>query len=199
MNINNFFKRIFDLLVSLIALILLSPLLIIVAISIKVTSKGPVLFKQMRLGRNGEEFAILKYRTMVVNAEKIGDGIKINSENDNRITSIGRFLRKTSIDELPQLVNVIKGDMSLVGPRPPVTYHPYKGYKNYPEWAKKRFKMKPGITGLAQVKLRNSATWEERIKIDNIYCDNMSFMLDLKILFLTVYEVINPKQLYKEE
>lgn len=133
-NINLTIKRLIDFFGSFIGVIIISPILIIIALLIKFTSKGPVFFKQERLGKDGKTFKILKFRTMVVNAEKIGDGLTVKSENDNRITKIGKFLRATSLDELPQLFNVILGQMSLVGPRPPVTYYPYDGYKNYPDW-----------------------------------------------------------------
>ena len=122
---------------------------------------------------------------MVQNAEKIGDGLVVQTEDDPRITKVGRLLRKTSLDELPQLLNIVKGEMSLIGPRPPVTYHPYNGYENYPEKAKLRFNMRPGITGLAQVEKRNSATWDERIEIDVKYVENFSLLLDIKIFFKT--------------
>ena len=135
--LNLFIKRIIDILGSLIGMIILLPLFIIIAILIKLTSEGPVFFRQERLGKDGKVFKILKFRTMVVNAEKIGDGLKVKSENDSRITKIGRFLRATSLDELPQLWNVFIGQMSLVGPRPPATYFPYDGYENYPDWTKK--------------------------------------------------------------
>ena len=182
-------KRIFDILASLLAIVILSPFLLMFSIILKLDSKGPILFKQKRLGKNGKIFTIYKFRTMVVNAENIGDGISIKSDKDPRITKVGGVYRKTSIDELPQLFNVLLGDMSLVGPRPPVIYTPYDGYENYPEWAKKRFEMRPGVTGLAQVKVRNSATWDERIKIDNEYIDRFSLWLDIKILFMTVGKV----------
>lgn len=130
-------KRMLDILVSLISIILISPILLTILLLVKCTSKGPVLFKQERLGLHGESFQILKFRTMVVNAEHMGTGVYINEKSDPRITKIGKILRKSSLDELPQLFNILKGDMSLVGPRPPVTYHPYDGYQNYPQWAKK--------------------------------------------------------------
>lgn len=189
-------KRIFDIFASLIAIIILSPFLIIFSIFIKIDSKGPVLFKQQRLGKGGKVFTIYKYRTMIVNAEHIGDGLSIKSDRDPRITKVGGFFRKFSIDELPQLFNVLFGDMSLVGPRPPVTYSPYNGYENYPDWAKKRFEMRPGVTGLAQVKVRNSATWDERIKIDNEYVDTFNLWLDIKILFKTVGKVFGSDNIY---
>lgn len=191
-----FIKRLFDILISSVALLVLSPIFLFIAIAIKLTSKGPVLFKQERLGKNGKIFKILKFRTMIVNAEHIGEGLRVSSEKDPRITEIGRILRATSLDELPNLMNTVIGDMSLVGPRPPVTYHPYPGYENYPEWAKKRFEMRPGITGLAQSTVRNSASWDKRIKIDNEYVQKFSLYLDIKVLFLTVKRVLKSEDIY---
>lgn len=185
-----------DLFGSLIGIIIISPILIIIILLIKLTSKGPVFFKQERLGKDGEIFKIIKFRTMIVNAEKIGDGLTVKDNSDNRITKVGKFLRKTSLDELPQLVNVIKGDMSLVGPRPPVTYFPYDGIGNYPEWAKQRFKMLPGVTGLAQITVRNSVVWDERIKIDNKYIETFSFWLDIKIIFKTILKLFKSEDIY---
>src|SRR5699024_1159327 len=146
------FKYTFDRLFALMGIIILSPIFLLISIVIKIDSKGPVIFNEQRLGKNGESFNIHKFRTVSVGAENTGDGLKVRSNEDTRITKAGNFLRKTSLDELPQLFNVLKGEMSLVGPRPPVIYHPYDGFQNYPEWAKKRFNMKPGVTGLAQVK-----------------------------------------------
>lgn len=194
--INLFIKRLIDLFGSLIGSIIISPILIIIALLIKLTSKGPVFFKQERLGKDGKTFKILKFRTMVVNAEKIGDGLSVKSEDDNRITYIGKLLRATSLDELPQLFNVIVGQMSLVGPRPPVTYFPYKGYDNYPEWAKKRFSMKPGVTGLTQVTVRNSVSWDQRIKVDNDYIDSFNVWFDIKLLFRTIIRVFKSENIY---
>lgn len=138
-----YIKRLLDLILSLIALVVLSPIMLIVAILIKIDSKGPVFFLQERLGKNGKVFKIIKFRTMVVGSEQ--KGLRITGKNDDRITKIGNILRNTSIDEIPQLINIIKGDMSLIGPRPPVTYFPYK-YENYSDIQKKRFEVKPGIT-----------------------------------------------------
>ncbi|GAB6086150.1 sugar transferase [Alkaliphilus crotonatoxidans] len=192
-------KRLIDFFGSLIGAIIISPILTIIALLIKLTSKGPVFFKQERLGKDGKTFKILKFRTMVVNAEVIGDGLSVKSENDNRITRIGKFLRATSLDELPQLFNVILGQMSLVGPRPPVTYFPYDGYNNYPEWAKKRFIMRPGVTGLAQITVRNSVSWNERIKVDNEYIDSFNVWFDIKILFRTLRRIFKSENIYMNE
>lgn len=188
--VNLFVKRLFDIVLSMIGIVILLPVFLVIMIGIKTTSQGPIFFLQERLGMHGKTFKIFKFRTMIVNAENIGDGIYVHEKTDNRITKIGRFLRATSLDELPQLVNVLFGDMSLVGPRPPVVYHPYDGYTNYPEWAKKRFEVRPGITGLVQITVRNDVPWDERIVIDNKYVDMFNILLDLKILIGTVKTVI---------
>ncbi|NLK29174.1 MAG: sugar transferase [Clostridiales bacterium] len=198
-NLNLLIKRLIDFFGSLFGIIILSPLLFIIALSIKLTSKGPVFFKQERLGKNGKIFKILKFRTMVVNAEKIGDGLSVKNDNDNRITKIGKILRSTSLDELPQLFNVILGQMSLVGPRPPVTYFPYDGYGNYPKWAKKRFTMRPGMTGLTQITVRNSVSWDERIKVDNKYIDSFNVCFDIKLLFGTFVRIFKSENIYMDK
>lgn len=197
-NINLVLKRLLDIIGSLLGGIVIFPVLIAIALMIKMTSEGPVLFKQERLGKKGKRFQILKFRTMIVNAENIGDCLSIKSEKDTRITRIGRVLRATSLDELPQLFNVLIGQMSLVGPRPPVTYCPYQGYVNYPDWAKKRFLMRPGMTGLTQITVRNSLGWDERIKIDNEYIDHFTIWFDIKILFKTVEKVLKRNNIYTE-
>lgn len=171
--------------------------MIIIILLIKSTSEGPVFFKQERLGKNGKVFKIIKFRTMIDNAEQIGTGV-ITFENDPRITKVGSFLRKTSLDELPQLINVLKGDMSIVGPRPPVPYHPKK-YEEYSEYEKKRFNVKPGITGYAQVNGRNNLTWEQRINMDVYYVDNRSFLLDLKIIILTMVKVLKREDIHSKD
>src|SRR5699024_8456760 len=193
---NLLLKRIIDLIGSILGIILLTPLIIIISILIKIDSKGSILFKQKRLGKYGEPFYILKFRTMVENAENIGDGLTVKTESDSRITKIGHFLRKTSLDELPQLFNVLKGEMRLVGPRPPVTYFPYNGYENYPEWAKKRFSMQPGVTGLAQTTVRNSVNWDERMKIDLEYIERFNIYYDIQLIFSTIVRVIKPSNIY---
>lgn len=188
--INLLIKRCVDFVLTLIGTIVISPVILMIAVLIKCSSKGPVFFLQERLGYHGKVFKILKFRTMVQNAEHIGTGLFINEKDDPRITKIGKFLRSTSLDELPQVLNVLKGDMSLVGPRPPVTYHPYNGYENYPEWAKKRFEMRPGMTGLVQTTIRSDAPWDDRIKIDCEYVDKFSVFFDIKILVDTIKTVI---------
>lgn len=187
-------KYFLDYIFSIVLFCLMLPLLIVIGISIYMDSKGDIIFKQKRLGQYGRVFNIYKFRTMIENAENIGDGLVIKSNNDLRVTRVGRFLRGTSLDELPQIINIIKGEMSFIGPRPPVTYHPYNGYENYSSFAKKRFSVKPGITGLAQIRLRNSASWDERIKVDIEYVDNYSLFLDLKILFFTLFSLINKEE-----
>lgn len=192
---NLLLKRIMDLFGSFLGLTLLLPLFLIIAFSIKLTSKGPVFFTQERLGKDGKIFKIIKFRTMIVNAENIGDGIKVKSENDFRITKIGRFLRATSLDELPQLWNVFIGDMSLVGPRPPLPNHPYK-FDQYDVIQRKRFLMKPGMTGLSQVSVRNSVPWDERIKLDVEYIEKFNVWLDLKIMFKTLLKIFKRESIY---
>ncbi len=190
-----FFKGVLDFVLSLIATIILSPLMLIIAIAIKIDSKGPIFFFQERLGKDGKVFKIIKFRTMVVNAENIGDGLSIKSEDDDRITKVGRFLRKTSLDEIPQFINILKGEMSLIGPRPPATYFPHK-VEDYPEEQFKRFEVKPGITGLAQVRVRNQATWDEKIEIDLEYISKITFINDLKIVFLTIKNILLHENIY---
>ena len=190
-----FLKWICDFIASLIGLIILLPLFIIIAILIKIDSKGPVFFLQERLGKDGKTFKMYKFRTMVKNAENKGSGI-YTSKEDPRITKIGHFLRKTSLDELPQLINILKGEMSLVGPRPPVPYHPYK-YEEYSKKQKKRFNVKPGITGYAQVSGRNKLSWDERIEYDIKYVNKRNLLLDIKIIFFTFYKLFKKEEIYR--
>ena len=196
---NLIIKRCIDILGSIFGLIILSPVLLIIAFLIKSTSSGPIFFKQKRLGYKGKIFEIIKFRTMIVNAEHIGNGLRVEDDSDERITKIGHFLRKTSLDEIPQLINVLKGDMSLVGPRPPVTYHPYKGYENYSKIAKRRFDMRPGMTGLAQVCVRNSVDWNERIKYDIEYVCQFNIFLDIAILLKTIETILNTEKIYSHK
>ena len=180
-----FLKRFVDIVLSLLILIISSPIMALSAILIKLESEGPVIFKQKRLGLHGKEFYIYKFRSMCVGAEKSG----VYSDNkDTRVTKIGKILRKTSIDELPQAVNVLKGDMSFIGPRPPLTYHPWP-IEEYSEEQLRMFEVRPGITGWAQVNGRKAVEWNRRIKLNVWYVDNLSLWLDIKICFLTVFKV----------
>lgn len=182
------FKRLCDIVISLLGLIVLSPLMLVVAIAIKIESKGPVLFKQTRLGKDGREFQIYKFRSMCEGAENMGTG-QYSFAGDMRVTKVGRFIRATSIDELPQFINILKGEMSLVGFRPPLTYHPWK-LEEYTDEQLRMFEVRPGITGWAQVNGRKHTEWHERIKLNVYYVDHMSLLLDIKILFLTVFKVV---------
>ncbi|WP_213973981.1 sugar transferase [Tepidanaerobacter acetatoxydans] len=188
-------KRILDFIFATILLIVLSPIMLIAAIAIKLDDpKGPVLFKQERVGKDGRIFKIYKFRTMVDGAINMGSGLHTD-EGDPRITRIGKILRKTSLDELPQLINILKGEMSLIGPRPPVPYYPRK-YEEYTTEQKRRFTVRPGISGYAQVVLRNSATWDERIELDLEYINKMSFAFDLYIFFMSILVVLKRKNVY---
>lgn len=182
------FKRFCDIAISLLGLIVLSPLMLVVAIAIKIESKGPVLFKQTRLGKGGREFQIYKFRSMCEGAENMGTG-QYSFAGDMRVTKVGRFIRATSIDELPQFINILKGEMSLVGFRPPLTYHPWK-LEEYTDEQMRMFEVRPGITGWAQVHGRKHTEWHERISLNVYYVDHMSLLLDIKILFLTVFKVL---------
>lgn len=189
-------KRVFDLVVSSMLLLFLSPLLLVVAAAIKLTSPGPVLFKQKRLGLNKRRFNIYKFRTMVADAEKRMKDVEHLNEvsgpvfkikNDPRITPLGKFLRKTSIDELPQLLNVLLADMSLVGPRP-LPVRDYEGFNE--DWQRRRFSVKPGITCLWQVKGRSSIAFEQWMQLDLQYIDKWSLWLDMQILVWTIPAIL---------
>ncbi|MED3689584.1 sugar transferase [Peribacillus butanolivorans] len=179
-------KRLLDIVLSLIGLIILSPILIIVAIAIKMESKGPVIFQQERLGLNGKVFKIYKFRSMCVGAEKSG---VYETKGDARVTRVGKFIRKTSIDEFPQFVNIIKGEMSIIGPRPTLTYHPWS-LDEYTDVQSKRFNVRPGVTGWAQINGRKDVPWDKRIEYDVEYVENLSFGLDLKVFFKTIFKVL---------
>ena len=187
-----FARKVIDTIIALIAMVVVSPVLLIVALAIKMDSKGPVIFKQKRIGLNGKPYDIYKFRSMVTNAQNIGTGV-YSFEGDPRITKVGAFIRKTSIDELPQLWNIIKGDMAFIGPRSPVVGH-------FPEWDslndayKRRFTVLPGISGLAQCVGRNEFTWDEKVKWDNIYIDKVSkyfILYDIKMWVMTVIRVFS--------
>ncbi len=183
----HFLKRFFDILFSILILLLLSPVFLMAAIAIKLDSKGPVIFKQERIGRKGKVFRIYKFRSMCVNAEHTGSGV-YSGKGDARVTRVGKFLRASSIDELPQAVNILKGDMSFIGPRPPLTYHPWS-IEEYTEEQRRMFDVRPGITGWAQVNGRKKVEWHERIRLNNWYVDHVSLVLDIKIIFMTVFKV----------
>lgn len=183
-----FGKRAVDTVISLLVLIILSPLIAATAIAIKLSSPGPVLFKQQRLGLHGKEFTIYKFRSMAVGAEHTGSGV-YSEEGDPRVTAVGRFIRKTSIDELPQCINVLKGDMAIVGPRPPLTYHPWP-IDQYTEEQLHMFDVRPGITGWAQVNGRKTVEWKHRIELSVYYARNLTPAFDIKILALTVLKVL---------
>jgi lipopolysaccharide/colanic/teichoic acid biosynthesis glycosyltransferase len=195
-----FLKRTFDIAASLFAIILLFPLWITVAVAIKCDSKGPVFFCQERLTKGGRSFKMYKFRSMVINAEHMGAGL-FNYSDDPRVTRLGRTLRNLSIDELPQLLNVIRGDLSVVGPRPPVTYE-LGDFKTLNKRYKKRFSMRGGITGLAQIKGRNDNSWEEKVVYDNQYIDlfkKQGIWLDLKIILGTVAKVLKSTDICEEK
>ncbi|MDE6504995.1 MAG: sugar transferase [Clostridia bacterium] len=198
--IAKFFKRLFDIFSSLFAVLLLTPLWLIVALAIKCDSKGPVFFKQERRTKNGKVFKMLKFRSMVVDAEKSGAGL-FNYKDDPRVTKVGRFLRNSSIDELPQLFNILKGDMSVVGPRPCVVYE-LGDFDTLNKRYKKRFEMKAGLTGLAQVKGRNDISWDEKVNFDNEYIDNFKkhgIFTDIRILWLSVIKVFKKEDIYESK
>lgn len=181
-----FWKRFFDIVLSVIGLIVAAIPMAIVAIAIKWDSPGPVIFKQQRLGRYGKVYTMYKFRSMCVGAEKGG---VYSDDKDTRISRVGMIIRKTSLDELPQLWNVLKGNCSLIGFRSPLTYHPWP-WEEYTEEQKKMFELRPGTTGWAQVNGRKTVEWNNRIAMNVWYAENCSFLLDVKILFMTVFKVL---------
>ena len=194
MNIyKNFGKRAIDFIIAAIVLLIIWPLLLIIAIIVKLDSKGPAVFVQERLTLEGKVFNMYKFRTMVVNAEKQGTGA-YSFDKDPRITNAGNILRKLSLDELLQLVNILKGDMAFIGPRPILTYHPCK-YEEYTEEEKTVFTVRPGISGWAQVNGRNSVDWEERFRLNEWYVKHVSLWLDIKIVFMTIAQVFSRKEI----
>lgn len=184
-------KRVIDVVCSFVGVLVLSPLFIIIAIIIKFTSKGPVFFSQKRVGRDGKEFKMYKFRSMVVNAEELKEKLVAQNEmsgpmfkmkDDPRVTKVGKFIRKTSIDELPQLFNVLKGDMSLVGPRPSLP----KEVAQFEDWMYRRLEVKPGLTCYWQVSGRNNIDFEDWMKLDIKYVDERSTWIDIRLIFKTV-------------
>ncbi|WP_225735926.1 sugar transferase [Gulosibacter chungangensis] len=193
-----FVKRTADLISSILGVVAISPLLIFLAVIVKCSSRGPILFRQKRIGRNGREFEMLKFRSMVENAEDLlpslldqrdsGNEVLFKMKDDPRITKVGRFMRRYSLDELPQLFNVIRGNMSLVGPRPPLA----REVETYDSHVHRRFLMKPGITGAWQVSGRSSLSWDESVRLDLAYIENWSLSRDLIILLKTAKAVLAP-------
>ena len=176
-----FFKRLIDIAISMIALVVLSPIILITAILIKTKLGSPVIFQQNRPGKHEKTFVMYKFRTMTDAKDEVGELLS----DEKRLTKFGNFLRSSSLDELPELINIIKGDMSIVGPRPLlVEYLPY-----YNDVQKRRHEVRPGLTGLAQINGRNLTTWDERLNLDVQYVDSVSFILDLKIFFITIWKV----------
>lgn len=184
---NRVVKRIIDIIIAILVLIVGAILMLIVALLIKIESPGPMLFKQDRIGRGGKVFKIIKFRSMCVNAEHTGSGV-YSGKGDARVTKVGRVLRATSIDELPQFINVLKGEMSLIGPRPPLTYHPWP-IEEYTEEQLRMFEVRPGLTGWAQVNGRKDVEWHKRIELNVWYVDHVSFGLDFKIFFMTIFKI----------
>lgn len=183
----HFIKRLIDIIIAVLVLVILSTVFLVTAAAIKLESKGPVIFEQRRLGLNGKEFNIYKFRSMVHNAEHTGSGV-YSGKDDARVTKVGRMIRAASVDELPQVVNILKGDMSLIGPRPPLTYHPWP-FHEYTQEQRRMFEVRPGITGWAQVHGRKDVEWHKRIEMNVWYVDHMSFWLDMKIFFMTIIKV----------
>ena len=192
-----FFKRFIDILLAVIGIPLLTIILVIVAPIIYFEDKSSIFYRALRLGKDGKVFLMYKFRSMKVNAPDIrnADGSTYNGSNDIRVTKIGKFLRKTSLDEAPQLYNVLKGDMSVIGPRPDLPEH----FEDYSNIEKRKLEIKPGITGFSQAYYRNTIPWKERIQHDIYYIDNMSFWLDIKIFLKTVVSVFSRKGIYVQQ
>ena len=183
-----YITRFFDIFVGLSVLLLLWPVMLLMAVAIYIEDPGPVLFRQRRLGLGGEEFTMLKFRTMKQNSEHTGSGV-YSGKDDPRVLKTGRFFRATSMDELIQAVHLVSGKMSLIGPRPPLTYHPWP-IEEYTKEQLHMFDVRPGITGWAQVNGRKGVEWNRRIELNCWYADHVSFTLDAKIFFLTIFKVL---------
>lgn len=198
--IYKFFKRLFDIVISLIAVPFVLLAIIILGPIIYFTDKGPIFYNAPRLGKKGKVFKMYKLRSMKVNSPNLknADGSTYNGENDPRVTKIGKIMRKTSLDELPQFFNVLKGDMSFIGPRAHLTTN-YKGYENLDEMHKRRLDVRPGITGYNQAYYRNSVSSAQKMENDVYYVEHISFWLDIKILFKTVFSVLKRENIYVGE
>lgn len=187
----DYIKRIIDLLIAVPVLLIAAIPMAIIAAAVKLDSPGPALFKQDRLGKDGKVFKMLKFRSMYVGAEKTGSGV-YSGKGDSRVTRVGKIIRATSLDELPQLLNVLRGDMSLLGPRPPLTYHPWP-IEDYTEEQRHMFDIRPGFSGWAQVHGRKNVEWHHRIELNVWYVRHVRFSLDVKIFFMTIFKVITNK------
>jgi lipopolysaccharide/colanic/teichoic acid biosynthesis glycosyltransferase len=185
--------RALDLVIAGAAAVLGAPVFVAIAIAIRVESRGPIILRQTRVGLGGEDFELLKFRTMVPDAHRLGTGWLI-AEHDPRITRVGRFLRRWSLDELPQVFNVLRGDMSIVGPRPTLRYQ----VDQYTPFQRRRLEVRPGITGWAQVLGRNRLTWPQRIELDVWYVDNRSILLDIRLLLRTLPMLARPTGVYND-
>ena len=185
----SFIKRLLDIILSVLGIVICCIPMLIIAVAIKIDSPGPVIFKQKRLGYKGKVYEIWKFRSMCVGAEQTGSGV-YSGKGDTRVTRVGSILRKTSLDELPQFFNTLVGDMSFVGPRPPLTYHPWP-WEEYTEDLRRMVDVRPGITGWAQINGRKEVEWHHRIELNVWYVDHVSFGLDLKIMWLTVWKVVS--------
>lgn len=185
----HFIKRLLDIVLSVLGIVVCSIPMLIIAVAIKIDSPGPVIFKQKRLGYKGKVYEIWKFRSMCVGAEQTGTGV-YSGKGDARVTRVGHILRKTSLDELPQFFNTLVGTMSFVGPRPPMTYHPWP-WEEYTDEQRRMFDVRPGITGWAQVNGRKEVEWHRRIEMNVWYVEHVSFLLDLKIMWLTVWKVVS--------
>ena len=181
-------KRILDLIIAVPVFLLAAIPMLLVAAAVKMDSSGPVFFKQDRIGKGGKVFRMFKFRSMVVNAEHSGSGV-YSGKDDPRVTRVGRFLRATSLDELPQLINVLRGDMSLIGPRPPLTYHPWP-IEEYTEEQFRMFDVRPGFSGWAQMNGRREVEWHHRIELNVWYVEHIRFSLDVKIFFMTIGKIL---------
>lgn len=196
----HFFKRLFDLIVALIGLPFFCLIYLVLAPIIWLTDRGPVFYNATRLGYKGKTFKMFKFRSMYVNSPDVrnADGSTFNGDNDPRVTPIGRFMRKTSLDETPQLLNILNGTMSLIGPRAHLVTH-YEGYDKLDEKRKRRLDVVPGITGYNQAYFRNSATAEQKIENDVYYAEHISLWLDIKIFFQTVKSVLLHENIYVDQ
>ena len=181
-------KRVLDCVIAALLLLVGAIPMGLIALAVKLDSPGPALFRQKRIGKDGKIFEMLKFRSMCLNAEHTGSGV-YSEKGDRRVTRVGRFLRATSLDELPQAINILRGDMSLIGPRPPLTYHPWP-YEQYTAEQRRMFEVRPGLTGWAQINGRKGVEWHKRIELNIWYVDHVSFLLDLKIFFLTIFKVL---------